>query len=95
MNDAPTTQTHDFRAPRTRADLFALPEFANLSADSSGEPCIWRNQYHCDECDTEWSDEWSCQCDDDCSGCGHSLAPVESIPLIPQHLLPLWESMAD
>ena len=28
------------------------------------------NHYHCDECATEWSDEWSCGCDDDCPQCG-------------------------
>lgn len=28
------------------------------------------NYYHCDECGTDWDDEWSCCCDDDCPGCG-------------------------
>ncbi|WP_069910323.1 hypothetical protein [Devosia insulae] len=28
------------------------------------------NHYHCDSCDTEWEDDWSCCCDDDCPASG-------------------------
>jgi len=28
------------------------------------------NHYHCDDCGTDWQDEWSCGCDDDCPECG-------------------------
>ncbi|MER9768925.1 hypothetical protein NKJ09_23005 [Mesorhizobium sp. M0189] len=36
------------------------------------------NHYECTDCDVEWSDEWSCQCDDECPNCGHDFSPVES-----------------
>lgn len=28
------------------------------------------NHYHCDDCGTDWEDEWSCCCDDECPSCG-------------------------
>ncbi len=28
------------------------------------------NHYLCYRCDTPWTDEWSCMCDDDCPHCG-------------------------
>lgn len=28
------------------------------------------NYYHCDRCGTDWTDDWSCCCDDDCPRCG-------------------------
>jgi len=28
------------------------------------------NYYHCDRCGTDWTDDWSCCCDDDCPHCG-------------------------
>jgi predicted nucleic acid-binding Zn-ribbon protein len=30
----------------------------------------YRNHYRCDRCGSEWPDEWSCMCDDDCPDCG-------------------------
>jgi hypothetical protein len=30
----------------------------------------YRNHYHCGDCGTDWEDEWSCNCDDDCPSCG-------------------------
>jgi hypothetical protein len=39
----------------------------------------FRNYYTCDRCHFEWSDEWSCMCDDKCPACGaRDMAPVES-----------------
>jgi hypothetical protein len=37
------------------------------------------NNYTCYRCDKDWSDAWSCTCDDDCPYCGarHS-TPVDS-----------------
>jgi len=26
----------------------------------------FRNHYICERCDSTWTDEWSCTCDDDC-----------------------------
>jgi hypothetical protein len=28
------------------------------------------NHYQCDDCGTDWDDEWSCCCDDECPTCG-------------------------
>lgn len=30
----------------------------------------FRNFYTCARCGRDWTDEWSCQCDDDCPLCG-------------------------
>lgn len=39
---------------------------------------MFLNHYRCDPCDVDWSDEWSCQCDDECLKCGRDYTPVES-----------------
>lgn len=65
--------------PKTRADLMQHPEFANLGADTSGNPCVWRNTYH--HC-ISWSDDWSCQADDECPECGSSCSPRASLWLV-------------
>jgi hypothetical protein len=37
------------------------------------------NHYECARCRQEWTDEWSCMCDDDCPHCGaRHMTPVES-----------------
>lgn len=37
------------------------------------------NHYHCGGCGTDWSDEWSCCCDDECPNCGsRNWSPHES-----------------
>jgi hypothetical protein len=42
----------------------------------------FRNKYACTHCDTEWDDEWSCMCDDDCRHCGaRHIEPYDSIDL--------------
>ena len=39
----------------------------------------YRNHYHCGDCGTDWEDEWSCCCDDECPECGsRHWSPVES-----------------
>jgi len=39
----------------------------------------FRNHYICERCDSTWSDEWSCMCDDDCPHCGaRHMSPRES-----------------
>jgi hypothetical protein len=39
----------------------------------------YRNHYHCGDCGTDWEDEWSCCCDDECPNCGSSdWSPYES-----------------
>jgi len=37
------------------------------------------NHYTCARCDRDWSDEWSCMCDDDCPHCGaRHMSPTDS-----------------
>ena len=37
------------------------------------------NYYTCAGCGRDWTDEWSCMCDDDCPHCGaRHMSPVES-----------------
>jgi hypothetical protein len=43
------------------------------------EQVLWyRNEYFCEECGTEWTDEWSCQCNDRCPTCNLEIEPSES-----------------
>jgi hypothetical protein len=37
------------------------------------------NHYICQRCDSTWTDEWSCMCDDDCPHCGaRHMTPFKS-----------------
>lgn len=37
------------------------------------------NHYQCARCHRDWTDEWSCMCDDDCPHCGaRHMTPYES-----------------
>ena len=37
------------------------------------------NHYKCAGCGREWTDEWSCMCDDDCPHCGaRHMTPYDS-----------------
>jgi hypothetical protein len=37
------------------------------------------NHYTCDRCGEDWTDEWSCMCDDDCPECGaRHMSPHDS-----------------
>ena len=39
----------------------------------------FRNHYRCGRCGSEWTDEWSCMCDDDCRQCGaRHMSPYNS-----------------
>jgi hypothetical protein len=39
----------------------------------------YRNYYICERCDSTWTDEWSCMCDDDCPRCGdRHMSPYNS-----------------
>jgi hypothetical protein len=38
----------------------------------------FRNHYRCEKCDVEWSDEWSCMCDDRCPECDAEITPSSS-----------------
>lgn len=43
---------------------------ATVSALEEFEMAWYRNHYHCGDCSTDWKDEWSCCCDDECPNCG-------------------------
>ena len=38
----------------------------------------WLNYYKCTECGTEWTDAWSCQCNDRCPKCDIETEPYDS-----------------
>ena len=39
----------------------------------------YQNHYTCDRCGGDWTDEWSCTCDDDCPNCGaRHMSPHDS-----------------
>jgi len=42
------------------------------------EPIRFRNHYRCPNDGTEWTDEWSCQCNDRCPTCNAEIEPYES-----------------
>lgn len=57
------------------------------------------NHYECDRCGREWTDEWSCMCDDDCPYCeARHMSPFSSDDLSkiiePRngHFIVLWSS---
>ena len=51
----------------------------------------YRNHYHCGDCGTDWEDEWSCCCDDECPACGSGdWSPEESEDLTEV----VWETAA-
>lgn len=42
----------------------------------------FRNHYRCARCQRQWTDEWSCMCDDDCPHCSaRHMSPHESLDL--------------
>jgi hypothetical protein len=42
----------------------------------------FQNFYECDRCGGEWTDEWSCICDDECPHCGaRDMTPCEAMEL--------------
>lgn len=82
---------------KTRADLFSTPAFVWLLEDSEKNPCVWENHYHCTECSTDWTDFWSCQCDDECPQCGHDHPPEKSTWAGPseRQWIELWNSLPE
>jgi len=47
--------------------------------DETEEPICFRNHYRCPECGTEWMDDWSCCCNDECPECGvKDIMPIHS-----------------
>lgn len=41
------------------------------------------NHYYCEDCDLDWTDEWDCQCDNECPNCGADYTPVRSEEIAP------------
>jgi len=61
------------------------------------EPLRFRNYYKCPQCGTEWHDDWSATCDDQCPNCDTSCSPVrsEDLPAYPDLLKETFASMAE
>lgn len=83
----------------TRADLIGIypATFGLLGQDTTGNPIVWENAYRCGDCQEEWTDDWSCQCDDNCPNCGTSVSPETSdwIGPIDAQSIAMWEALAD
>jgi hypothetical protein len=41
----------------------------------------FENSYDCPICDTQWTDKWSCMCNDKCPNCNAEIEPFESVDL--------------
>lgn len=41
----------------------------------------FENFYECSDCEIEWTDEWSCECNDKCPECDAEIEPFKSIDL--------------
>lgn len=39
---------------------------------------LYRNDYRCPDCKTEWTDFWDATCDDECPDCGKAIQPYRS-----------------
>lgn len=78
----------------TRADL---AQFGECKTDSSGNPCVWLNEYTCGSCGSIWNDRHSCQCDDRCPSCNRSNAPHTSTFCadVTEPLADLWSALLD
>ena len=50
-----------------------------IKEDEGEGGSTFRNFYRCASCSHEWTDVWSCQCDDDCPRCGaRHMSPYKS-----------------
>lgn len=70
--------------PVTRADLFAFKDYGGIDRDTTGNPCVWENDYSCEACGNAWADRWSCACNDRCPACGAEISPFRSRYIGPQ-----------
>ena len=41
----------------------------------------YEKHYHCSECGAEWTDEWTCACNDRCPGCNVETEPATYVDL--------------
>jgi len=63
---------------RLQHGLRAFPPGSTITPALAEDAAPWyRNDYRC-ECGEEWSDEWSCMCNDRCPGCNKEIEPHHS-----------------
>lgn len=77
-NHAAAVALFETAHPDLAGECDIIPLIWEGDVDSDGISCIWRNRYRCDECNEEWADTWSCQCDDECPSCGNDFSPYQS-----------------
>jgi hypothetical protein len=64
--------------PIEDVDLGSEQVIVKLDPIEKDEPIKYINYYRCTDCNTEWQDEWSCQCDDECPICAVAYSPYMS-----------------
>lgn len=98
----PLNKKSDLRARIHRAlgipiDRKDILHGSDLDRDTEDEPIVWRNRYKCG-CGEEWTDDWSCQCDDRCPTCDTSVGPIDSEWIGPdedEEQTLFWEAVSD
>lgn len=64
-----------------------MGDLSRLSAAASGGQTVFRNEYVCPGCDTQWAGDWSATCNDDCPVCGRrDVSPVASNDVTSEYL---------
>jgi hypothetical protein len=61
----------------------ALATKEEYSDEDQDEEIRFINHYRCPDDGTEWSDEWSCTCNDKCPTCNKEIEPYESEDIDP------------
>jgi hypothetical protein len=77
LEDAQLNLAH-YKPWKIRSAAFDTLARARGEVNSEAERIRFRNYYRCPNDGTEWSDEWSCMCNDRCPLCNAEIEPYES-----------------
>lgn len=65
---------------RDNENRFTVEQLIEKHGELWLEVQYW-NYYHCEYCLTDWEDTWTCQCNDECPGCGKEIEPYNSVEI--------------